>query len=252
MYATLANSTWARICPFLKRHPRIRKAEDAHVFLNAVLWILRTGAQWRALPESFGKWNSIYKRFRRWSDLKIFEELLDVLSRDADYEWLSVDSTTIRAHMSAAGAPLSAGGQHAQSFGRSRGGFSTKVHVKTDALGLPLKLCLTAGHRGDMIGVWQLLEPEDSCAQALLADRAYDSNALREHLDHAKIQAVIPSNPTRRQALAYDEELYKARYSVECFINKIKWYRRIATRYDKLDCSYLGFLHLASCMIWLR
>jgi len=251
MYATLANSTWARICPFLKRHPRIRKAEDAHVFLNAVLWILRTGAQWRALPESFGKWNSIYKRFRRWSELKIFEELLDVLSRDADYEWLSVDSTTIRAHMSAAGAAAKAGGQKAQSFGRSRGGFSTKIHVKTDALGLPLKLYLTGGNRGDMIGVWGLLEPEDACAQALLADRAYDANALRDKLEQAQIKAVIPCNPNSRQ-IPYDKEIYKARHVVECLINKIKWFRRIATRYDKLDLTYLNFLHLACCIIWLR
>lgn len=251
MYVILANATWARICPFLMRHPRIRSAEHAEQFLNAVLWILRTGAQWRALPESLGKWNSVYKRFRRWSEWEVFEDLLDHLSRNADYEWLSVDSTTIRAHMSAAGAPASAGGQGAQSFGRSRGGFSTKIHVKTDALGLPLKLSLTAGHRGDMIGVWKVLEPEDACAQALLADMAYDANSLREHLKSAQIQAVIPCNPTRRQ-LPYDKELYKARHVVECFINKIKWYRRVATRYDKLDKTYLNFLHLACCMIWLR
>ena len=252
MYVTLANATWARIRPFLANHPLVRLGAHTPTFLQAVLWILRTGSQWRALPPAYGNWNSVYKRFRRWSARKIFEDLLDFLSREADYEWLSVDSTTIRAHPSAAGAPQSAGGQQAQSFGRSRGGFSTKIHVKTDALGMPLEVALTPGQRHDMIGVWQLLEPEDAAATYLLADSAYDSDRLRKHLEEIGVEAVIPSNPSRAQAMKYDKELYKARHVVECFINKLKWFRRIATRYDKLDNTYMGFVQLACCMIWLK
>jgi len=239
MYVTLANATWERIQPFLAKHPLVRLGSSTQLFLQAVLWILRTGSQWRALHEDYGRWNTVYKRFRRWVQHGVFEDLLDYLSREADYEFVSVDSTTSRAHMSAAGAPKSAGGQQQQSLGRSRGGFSTKIHVKTDALGLPLKLTLTAGHRSDMIGVWDVLEPEDRCAGALLADKAYDSNELRQKLQET-------------QKIKYDKNLYKERHSVECFINKIKWFRRVATRYDKLDQTYLGFIHLASCMIWLR
>ena len=252
MYVRLSNATWERIEPFLAKHPLVRLGSSTRTFLQAVLWILRTGSQWRALPAELGLWNTVFKRFRRWVEREIFEDLLDYLSREADCEFVSVDSTTARAHMSAAGAPSSAGGQQHQSLGRSRGGFSTKIHVKTDALGLPLKLTLTAGHRGDMVGVWDVLEPEDRCASALLADRAYDSSKLRQRLEQIGVQAVIPCSASRAQKIEYDKDLYKERHGVDCFINKIKWFRRVDTRYDRLDKTYLGFIHFASCMIWLR
>ena len=252
MSTTLSDHAWERIHAILTTHPDVRLTAGTRLFLTAWLWMLRTGAQWRELPERFGKWNSVYKRVARWSKLGVFAHVLEVLSRDADYEWLMVDSTTCRAHMSAAGAPASAGGQQAQSLGRSRGGFSPKIHIKTDALGLPLEVTLTPGNRGDMIGVWDVLEPEDACASYFLADTAYDANKLRDFLEQIEVEAVIPSNPSRSLKHPCDRELYKARHAVECFVNKIKWFRRIATRYDKLDATYLGFLKFACCLIWLR
>ena len=252
MYGTLPDDAWLRILPLLQKHPLVRVNAHTRCFLDAVHWILRTGSQWRALPAHLGNWNSIYRRFRRWSARGIFQDIFDEFSRNADYEWLLIDSTTVRAHMSAAGAPKTSGGQQAQSFGRGRGGFSTKVHIKTDALGLPLELALTPGNRGDMIGVWMVLEPEDSCAQAVMADSAYDAGALREHIEEIGALAVIPRNPTRSVHIEHDQDLYRARHVVECFINKIKWFRRVATRFDKLDVVFLAFLQLASIMVWLR
>ncbi len=111
MSVTLSNHAWERILPILSNHPYIRVTSSTRTFCDACFWMLRTGAQWRHLPPTLGKWNSVYKRFRRWAQVGVFEDVLEHLSRDADYEWLMVDSTTIRAHMSAAGAPLSAGGQ---------------------------------------------------------------------------------------------------------------------------------------------
>ena len=252
MSTNLSDYAWECIHPILANNSNVRLTAGTRFFLSAWLWMLRTGAQWRELPERFGKWNSVYKRFARWSKLGVFDHVLEHLSQHAYYEWLMVDSTTCRAHMSAAGAPASAGGQEAQSLGRSRGGFSTKIHIKTDALGLPVEVTLTPGQRGDMVGVWKLLEPEDSCAQYFLADAAYDANRLRERLKELEIEAVIPSNPSRSCEIPFDRDLYKARHTIECFINKMKWFRRIATRYDKLDTSYLGFVHFACCLIWLR
>ena len=115
---------------------------------------------------------------------------------------------------------------------------------------LSFAVVLLAGAR--QWGVWKLLEPEDSCAQYFLADAAYDANRLRERLKELEIEAVIPSNPSRSCEIPFDRDLYKARHTIECFINKMKWFRRIATRYDKLDTSYLGFVHFACCLIWLR
>ena len=78
-------------------------AKDNKLFINAVLWILKTGAPWRDLPEHFGKWNTIWRRFDRWARKGVWEGLFQEL-KDPDLEWLLIDSTVIRAHQHAAGA----------------------------------------------------------------------------------------------------------------------------------------------------
>jgi transposase len=86
----------------------------------------------------------------------------------------------------------------------------------------------------------------------LIADKAYDSDDFRRSLADQGMTAVIPSNRSRSSAILYDKELYKERHLVECFINKIKHFRRIATRYDKTATSFLSMLCLCAAMIWLR
>lgn len=250
----LPDDQWERLLPFIQTHPRIYVGNEARCrkFLDAVLWILRTGAQWRTLPADRGPWNTVYRRFRDWNAKGVFADMLKYFTQDADFEWLSVDSSTIRAHVSAAGAPRSAGGQEAQNLGRSRGGFSTKLHVKVDALGNPLKLALTPGQRNDKMG-WSLIREEsDQESSAMLADRGYDADWIRDELAAMGVQAVIPPTKNRSVLIEYDRDLYKERHVVECFIGKIKWFRRVFSRYDKLSDVYLAFLTFASCLVWLR
>ena len=101
------------------------------MFVEGVLWIVRTGSPWRDLPEVFGDWNSVFRRFSRWSSKDVWHRIFEVMSDDADFEYLIVDRTIIRAHQHAAGAKK---GSEDQSLGRSRGGLSTKRCV---ALGRP-------------------------------------------------------------------------------------------------------------------
>src|ERR1051325_4208766 len=142
------------------------------------------------------------------------------------------------------------GGQQSQALGRSRGGFSTKIHIAVDALGNPLRFILTAGQCHDSPQAEALIEGYST--QALIADKGYDSIDLIEAVTALGIRAVIPPRSNRKQQRDYDKHLYKERHLVECFINKIKQYRRVFSRFEKLSKNYLGFLSFVSALIWLR
>ncbi len=102
----LTDAQWDRIYPFLRdsKHVNDYGAVNMRQFVDAVFWIMRTGAQWRVLPTEYGNWNSVYKRFSRWCEAGVWERLLAYIANDPDLEALQIDSTSIRAHPSAAGA----------------------------------------------------------------------------------------------------------------------------------------------------
>jgi transposase len=137
-----------------------------------------------------------------------------------------------------------------QALGRSRGGFSTKIHLLVDSLGNPLHLLLSGGQRHDLSQAARLLNGYDS--QYVIADKGYDSDDLLRLINTQEAIAVIPPRANRRHKRDYDKHLYKERHLVECCINKLKQYRRIFSRFEKLASRYLGFLKLAATLIWLR
>ena len=126
---------------------------------------------------------------------------------------------------------------------------STKIHIAVDALGNVLHMLYTAGQVHESTRAEALIAGLP--AQNLLGDKAFDSDRFRAHLAQRNITAVIPSNASRARAIPYDAHLYKERHLVECFINKIKHFRRIATRYDKTIASYASFVAVAGCMLWM-
>lgn len=111
MKLALSDEQWQNILPFLKTCPNIYigQENECRRFLEAVLWIARSGAQWRLLPESYGNWNTVYKRFARWSSQNVFEKLFEFCASDRDLEHLLIDSTIVRAHASSAGAQKNTG-----------------------------------------------------------------------------------------------------------------------------------------------
>ena len=119
-----------------------------------------------------------------------------------------------------------------------------------DALGRPLRLILTGGQVHDIVTAPALLEGIDG--GAVIADKAYDSNHLRQFIANAGMLAVIPSLPSRKVPIPHDANLYKNRNRIERCFNKLKHFRRIAVRYDRLDCHFMAALQLAATMIWLR
>ena len=142
------------------------------------------------------------------------------------------------------------GGQCEQALGRSRGGFSTKIHVSVDALGNPLRFLVTAGQRHDITQAKAMIQ--GYACEYVIADKSYDSNDFIQSIVASGALPVIPPRANRKQSREYDEYLYRERHLVECFINKIKHYRRIFSRFDKLAKRYLGFLSFVGALIWLR
>jgi transposase len=142
------------------------------------------------------------------------------------------------------------GGQANQALGRSRGGFSTKVHVTVDGLGNPLRLRLTAGQCHDITQAVDLVDGFNF--EHLIADRGYAAQEFFDWVVENGTKPVIPAHQRANKEREYDKWLYRERHLVECFINKIKHFRRVFSRYDKLASRYLGFLQFVSSLIWLR
>jgi len=171
------------------------------------------------------------------------------LAGDAELEHLLIDSTIIRAHPSAAGARKKWRPRGASIREKSRR-LSTKIHIAVDALGNPLHLLLTAGQCHDSPQAARLIEGYEP--QALIADKGYYSDALIQAVTAKGIEAVIPPKKNQLVQREYDQHLYRERHLIECFINKIKQYRRVFSRFEKLSKKYLGFLSFVSALVWLR
>ena len=119
-----------------------------------------------------------------------------------------------------------------------------------DTLGRPLRFILTPGQSGDVLAAPALLD--GFTAEAVLADKAYDSNALRQLIAGIGAEAVIPSNRTRKVIIPHDAIVYRHRNRIERCFNKLKHFRRFAIRYDRRAIHFLAFIHLAAAMLWMR
>ena len=163
-----------------------------------------------------------------------------------DLENLLIDSTVVRAH--ACSARAKGGGE--QALGRSKGGFSPKIHAVTDGLGNPIDFTLTGGHTHDVTEAPALLLCKK--AERVLVDKGYDSNELIRIIRDLGAEPVIPPRKNRKELREYDRYIYKQRHLIECFFSKIKYYRRVFSRFDKLARNYWSFVCFASALIWLR
>tara|TARA_R110000868_G_scaffold76344_1_gene219645 strand:- start:449 stop:922 length:474 start_codon:yes stop_codon:yes gene_type:complete len=136
-------------------------------------------------------------------------------------------------------------------MGRSRGGLTTKIHALVNAAGLPIALKLTEGQTHDGRSAAYMFNTVQA-GDILLADRAYDSNALRESLARRGAWGNIRAMPNRLNPPAFIRWLYRQRNAVERFLNKLEHFRAVATRYDKRDDNYLASIKLAALRIWLQ
>ena len=126
---------------------------------------------------------------------------------------------------------------------------STKIHVATDALGNPVRWQLTSGEVHDITQAPALIA--GFAAKQVIGDKGYDSDAFIACIAAAGGEAVIPPRKARRTLRAYDRHAYRERHLIECFFNRLKQFRRIATRYEKLARNFLSMLNIAMAYIWL-
>lgn len=183
-------------------------AQDNRRFINGVFWILRTGAPWRDLPPFYGKWGTVYQRFRRWRDKGIWEKLLEILVDEPDFEWLMIDPATVRCHPHAAGAR---GGN--QDMSRTKGGSIPRFTLPWMPNGMPVRVLITEGTRADCKEAIHLID--GISAETLLADRGYDTNQIIAYAADAGMNIVIPAKRNRKQQREYDRYLYRLRHLVE-------------------------------------
>ncbi len=231
------------------RGQRSRPAFDNRTIVNGILWRIRTGAPWRDVPEKYGKWMTVYQRFRRWSEAGVWEAVASALAQAmADNSRHSIDPTTVRGHVSAAGAK----GTREQAFGRSRGGFTCKIHCLSDARGVPLVFHLTGGEAADCTAFEAVTALAEQRPTYLLADKGYDTDAIRNALREEGIRAVIPPRSHLTSVIRWNRRIYRERNRIERMIGHLKINRAIATHYDKLARSFLDVLHLATIRKCLR
>jgi len=138
-----------------------------------------------------------------------------------------------------------------QHIGISRGGRTTKIHVIVDALGNPIHVHLSAGNLHDSTEAETALSDVPLEGTVVLADKAYGSKSIREYIVHAGATCCIPPKSNEKHPWECDWFLYKERHLVECFFQKIKQFRGVATRFNKLACRFLAFVQLACIMVWL-
>ena len=147
--------------------------------INAILWALKYGIPWRQMPKEFGAWNTVYKRFRTLCEHQIFEKILFLCVKNfVDTKCHSIDSTHISCHKHSAGALKGL----EIAIGKSRGGKTTKIHLRVDSKGLPVQLTITGGHVHDSKEALKLLGNGPTPA-SLAADKAYDSREIRDGIE---------------------------------------------------------------------
>lgn len=244
----ISDDNWLRIEHLLPGRPGGHGgvAKDNRGFLNAVWYVAKTGIPWRDLPDRFGKWDTVFHRFNGWCKKGVWKRVFEAV-RDPDLEWLMIDSTVIRAHHHAAGMN---GGDDDQALGRSRGGFGTKLHLGVEALGLPLEIHLSPGQDADITHAPTVLG--DHQPGAVLGDKGYDSDAFAKAVEDRGAEVVIPPRSNRKAPREYDPVVYKERNKVERCINRLKQFRRVATRYEKTARNFLGMALFASITLWLQ
>ncbi|WP_156394266.1 IS5 family transposase [Methylobacterium sp. Leaf94] len=242
----LSDEAWARIEPHLPHgQPGKPRVDDRRV-ISGILHVLKVGCRWQDTPSAYGPHTTIYNRYNRWSQRGVWQRLFAKIAATGPVpDELMLDASHVKAHRSASGGK---GGPWSQAIGRSRGGFTSKIHCLADGRGRPVAFTLTPGSVADITMALPLLEAVVP-PKRLIADKAYNAQSLKDWLKSRRVIATIPSTATRTVPYKHSRIAYRRRNRIERLFGHLKNWRRVATRYDRLACNYLAAIALVSCVI---
>ena len=215
--------------------------------VEGMFYRMRTGCPWRDLPEYFGHWNTIFQQFNRWSLNNKWMNIFNALVIDPDLEWEFVDGSLVKAHQHSAGAAT----KENEAIGKSVAGNTTKIHMAVESCGFPIAFEITGGEVHDCKQAPSFIQSLPT-AQYTVADKGYDSEELRQLIrDKSSIPVIPRKNNSIIGNADMDWGLYKYRHLVENVFARLKHFRSIATRYDKLKRNFASMLAMACRYLWL-
>ena len=223
--------------------------------LNAVLYVAEQGCKWRGLPKRFGRWHTIYTRMNRWSKKGVLDRVFEKLQMEQivriKIEAFALDSTSIKVRSGRHGRSKKNG---PQAIGKSRGGWNTKVHLVAANARTAITFALSPGNAHDAPEGRALLTELGPMPEGLpmLMDRAYEGDETRQLVLSLGMIPVVPPKSNRIEPWEYDRALYKKRNEIERLFRRLKGFRRIFSRFEKLDVLFLGFLNFALIIEALR
>jgi transposase len=242
----LNDEHWPKLKRILLQHEVYNKPH-LRLSVEAMLYRMRVGCPWRDLPSYFGNWNSIYARFNAWSAKGIWLSIFKALTIEPDFEWVFIDGSYVKAHQHSSGAAT----KQPEAIGKSRAGNTTKIHLAVDAHGLPIHFDITGGDVHDSKAAPDLIAqlPE---AKTIIADKGYDSEAIREQITEQGAVAIVPRRSNSLKGNGdMDWALYRYRHLVENAFARLKHFRGIASRFDKLKRNYESTVAMACGFLWL-
>lgn len=233
----------------IRRHlppQKARKRINDRLVLSAIFWVIMKGASWRQLPKFYGKWTTIYSRFKRWSKLGIFEKIFRVFAKRVNKKcYAMIDSTYVKTHRTAASMACN---EPNRNIGRSRGGLTTKIHLLCNEYGMPIDFLITGGEVHDVKMAPKLILKNRMTG--LIADKAYGSKKLRELLAQRKIKACIPVKSNAKVKINHDAAKYKIRHRIENMFARIKDQKGIALRTCRCTHTFGSFVSMALILIF--
>ena len=243
-----SDAQWARIGPLLPTDTRGMARVDDRRVLSGIVHALRNGGRWADCPrEVYGPKKTLYNRFVRWAERGIWERIFSALAGGEDAPRPAVHRFNL--HQGSSLRRRRKRGALAHGIGRTKGGRNTKLHAVCDAKGRPLVLLLTPGNVHDCKVAQRCIEAMPPAAE-LVADKGYDSKALRDWLAERGTTAVIPPRKNRKVQYHYDKTVYRQRNIIERMFCRLKDWRRITTRFDRNIKNFIAAIALAAAVIW--